>query len=70
MIRGQKAIVEERLRCCVRRRERAGLAGPRSQQGTIRAALKAPLFHGSRCFGSGRQSGSDCGTKSALFRNL
>jgi hypothetical protein len=34
----------------VRRRERAGLAGPRSGQDTIHAALKAPLFHGSRRF--------------------
>jgi hypothetical protein len=43
---GRKTFVYRRLRCSVRRRERAGLAGPRSGQATIHAALKAPLFHG------------------------
>jgi hypothetical protein len=49
-IRGRKTFLSGRLRCCVRRRERAGLAGPRSGQATILAAPKAPLFHDSRCF--------------------
>jgi hypothetical protein len=44
-----------KLRCGMRSRERAGLAGPRSEQDTIHAALKAPLFHGSRRFRSARQ---------------
>jgi hypothetical protein len=33
--------------------------GPRSTQGTIYAALKAPLFHGSRCFRSARQQSTE-----------
>jgi hypothetical protein len=49
-----KTFVSERLRCCVRRRERAGLAGPRSGQDTINAALKAPLFHSTQWLRSAR----------------
>jgi hypothetical protein len=33
----------------VRRRERAGLAGPRSNQGTIHGALKARLLSHQHC---------------------
>jgi hypothetical protein len=47
-----KTFSREDFRCCLRHRERAGLADPRSAQST---ALKAPLFHGSRCFLSPQQ---------------
>jgi hypothetical protein len=43
-----------------------------SGQDAIDAALKAPLFHGSRCFriGAPTEYRSDCSTESQFFRSL
>src|SRR5450432_3820004 len=53
-LRMKKMFEWGRFRCRLRR-GRAGLAGLRSKQDAIHAALKAPLFHGSQCFRSARQ---------------
>jgi hypothetical protein len=66
-----KTFVSRRLRCCVRCRERAGLAGPRSAQDTIHAALKEPLFHGNRCFRSTRRPNTEAVVqRNQSFRDL